>query len=277
MHHLLRSKFGFRTADFTVLTDVSNGIANVKKRSPTKKHILEELTALVSTARTGDSLWFSFSGHGSQVKDHNGDESDGWDETILPLDYKSAGHIIDDDLYKIVSRVPAGARLTVLLDACHSGTGLDLPYQHDVFGTGTGQHVSSSRPTSITSALFNVGGALLSGNTSAALQHGLNTFRPKKKKPHQPNPHAGQVILFSGCKDNQTSADTSKLTGGIPTGAMTFALIETLEHTSVGDWRNYTYRKMLHTMRQKLRDAKMSQTPQFSTLHSFDLNTPFRL
>lgn len=75
----------------------------------------------MADSRPGDSLWFSFSGHGSQIKDYNGDEADGMDETILPVDYKTAGHIVDDDLYAIVRRITRGARLTVLLDACHSG------------------------------------------------------------------------------------------------------------------------------------------------------------
>lgn len=161
-------------------------------------------------------------------------------------------------------------------------TGLDLPYQHDVFGTGSGTKTSSGgRPQSLTGGLFGVAGALLSGNTSSALQQGLSlTGFGKKKKKYQaqgPDPNAGEVLLFSGCKDNQTSADTSKLAGGLTTGAMTYALIETLEHSTVGDWRNYTYRKLLKTMREKLRAAKMSQTPQFSTSHPFDLSSPFVL
>lgn len=281
VHHLLVSKFGFRTKDFVVLTDENSGISGVRKGQPTRKVILDSLKWLVADSRPGDTLWFSFSGHGSQVKDRDGDESDGFDETILPVDYKRAGQIIDDELYAIVRRVARGARLTVLLDACHSGTGLDLPYQHDVFGTGSGQRVQGTgKNPSLTSGLFGVAGALLNGNANSAFAQGLNLagYGKKKKKKHTgPDPHAGEVLLFAGCKDNQTSADTSRLAGGLTTGAMTYALIETLEHSTVGDWRNYTYRKLLHTMRQKLRAAKMSQVPQFSTSHPFDLNSKFML
>lgn len=280
VHHLLVSKFNFKAKDFVVLTDESTGIPGVRKGPPTRKVILDSIKWLVDGSRAGDSLWFSFSGHGSQVRDTNGDESDGYDETILPVDYKRAGHIIDDELYAIVRRVARGARLTVLLDACHSGTGLDLPYQHDVFGTGSGQRVSGGRNNSLTSGLFNVAGALLNGNATSALSAGLNLAgvgRKKNKMPTGPDPNAGEVLLFSGCKDNQTSADTSKLAGGLTTGAMSYALIETLEHSTVGDWRNYTYRKLLQTMRQKLRNAKMTQIPQFSTSHPFDLSSRFML
>lgn len=123
VHHLLTTKFGFRDKDFVVLTDESTGIHGVRKGKPTKKVILDSLRWLIGESRAGDSLWFSFSGHGSQVRDTSGDESDGYDETILPVDYKSAGQIVDDQLYDVVRRVAKGSRLTVLLDACHSGTG----------------------------------------------------------------------------------------------------------------------------------------------------------
>jgi hypothetical protein len=36
------------------------------------------------------------SGHGGQVKDVSGDEDDGNDECIYPVDFKQAGQIIDD-------------------------------------------------------------------------------------------------------------------------------------------------------------------------------------
>lgn len=122
VHHLLTSKFGFQNSDFVVLTDEPCGISNVRKGLPTRRIILDSLRWLIANSRPGDSLWFSFSGHGSQVRDTSGDESDGFDETILPMDYRKSGHIIDDELYDIVKCVAPGARLTVLFDACHSGT-----------------------------------------------------------------------------------------------------------------------------------------------------------
>ena len=46
---------------------------------------------LVSGAQPNDSLFFHYSGHGSQTYDSDGDEVDGNDETICPVDYDSAG------------------------------------------------------------------------------------------------------------------------------------------------------------------------------------------
>ena len=46
--------------------------------------------ALELTGRSADS------GHGGQTKDLDGDEADGFDEVIYPVDFKQAGHIVDD-------------------------------------------------------------------------------------------------------------------------------------------------------------------------------------
>jgi hypothetical protein len=55
---------------------------------------------------------------------------DGYDETLVPLDYASAGQIRDDDLFKVlVGSMPAGVTVTCVMDCCHSGTVLDLPFQ----------------------------------------------------------------------------------------------------------------------------------------------------
>lgn len=43
------------------------------------------------------------SGHGGQTADLDGDEDDGFDEVIYPLDFKQAGHIVDDDSKSVVS------------------------------------------------------------------------------------------------------------------------------------------------------------------------------
>ncbi len=58
-----------------------------------------------------------------------GDEADGYDETIFPVDFRSSGQIIDDELCaKLVRPMRHGVTASVLMDCCHSGTVLDLPY-----------------------------------------------------------------------------------------------------------------------------------------------------
>jgi Caspase domain len=51
-------------------------------------------------------------GHGGKIKDESGDEKDGYDETLVPLDYNESGMILDDDLYEVlVKQLPADVHL----------------------------------------------------------------------------------------------------------------------------------------------------------------------
>lgn len=68
---------------------------------------------------------------------------DGYDETLVPLDYDQAGQIRDDDLLReLVCKMPAGVTMTCLYDCCHSGSVLDLPF---VF-VGDGEHEGMTTP-----------------------------------------------------------------------------------------------------------------------------------
>ena len=57
-----------------------------------------------------------YSGHGGRVRDTSGDEADGYDETLIPVDFRRAGQIVDDDIYKmLVTAMPADVNVTVLV------------------------------------------------------------------------------------------------------------------------------------------------------------------
>ena len=80
----------------------------------------------------GDSLVFYFSGHGLRQPDFNNDELDGFDETICPVDFELEGMIFDNDInITIVRPLKQGVTLHAIVDACHSGTVLDLQYVYD--------------------------------------------------------------------------------------------------------------------------------------------------
>lgn len=96
---------------------------------PTKNNIRNALRWLVQGCQSGDSLIFHYSGHGSQQLDFVGDEVDGYDETLWPVDHQSEGTILDDEINATIVRpLPRGAKLHAIIDTCHSGTILDLPF-----------------------------------------------------------------------------------------------------------------------------------------------------
>ena len=71
----------------------------------------------------------SFSGHGGRVADKDGDEEDGFDSSLMPVDFEKAGQIVDDDILKyFIKGLPMGVHATMLVDACHCGSVGDLPY-----------------------------------------------------------------------------------------------------------------------------------------------------
>lgn len=102
-------------------------------RIPTKKNIQDALEWLIRDSRSGDSLVFYFSGHGLRLPEHTkGDELDGLDETICPVDFTEEGMILDDEINsRIVRPLKKGVTLHAIVDSCHSGTILDLPNVYD--------------------------------------------------------------------------------------------------------------------------------------------------
>jgi len=115
---------GFDEGNITLLLD------DGAHTSPTRDNILSAYEQLVKSCEPGDAIFCHYSGHGGKLRDDDGDEADGYDETLVPLDYQSAGQIRDDDLFaKLVGAFPSGVTVTCVMDCCHSGTVLDLPYQ----------------------------------------------------------------------------------------------------------------------------------------------------
>jgi len=133
----LKDVHGFEDSDMDVLLD------DGEHTNPTKQNIAKAYRQIVKKAQPGDVVYLHYSGHGVSVPDQNGDEADGKDETLVPVDYQTKGIIRDDDLVKIlVKPMQAGVFVTSLMDCCHSGTILDLPYKFKADGNDTGMRES---------------------------------------------------------------------------------------------------------------------------------------
>ena len=108
--------YGFDRRDIVELTD----------QNATREAILRAVEQqLVQPAAKDDSLFFYFAGHGSQVWNSRSTEPDKLDESIVPADSRlGAPDIRDKELRSLFNRIlDRGARLTILLDSCHSGSG----------------------------------------------------------------------------------------------------------------------------------------------------------
>jgi len=100
----LNQRYGFSYDDMVILTDDQQDPVS----KPTRANIIKAMHWLVSGAQPNDSLFFHFSGHGGQTEDLDGDEEDGLDETIYPVDFKQSGHIVDDVLTSFEASLTIG-------------------------------------------------------------------------------------------------------------------------------------------------------------------------
>ncbi|MCA9544998.1 MAG: caspase family protein [Myxococcales bacterium] len=115
----LRDHFGFPPDQIRLLTD----------EAATHAGIVGALRWLETQAGPDRSVVFYFAGHGSRTRDQSGDEPDQYDETLVPFDAhrdpsRPPLDLVDDTFGALVRRIAAkGGGTTIILDACHSGTG----------------------------------------------------------------------------------------------------------------------------------------------------------
>jgi len=225
---ILLKYFGFGVKDIRVLAD----------ERATKKAIMQRLEWLVKGARPGDRLLMHFSGHGSQIRDRSGDElKDNLDEILCPHDMDwDENFIVDDDLDACFSALPKGVRLEVLLDCCHSGTGIR---------EGTG--IECLPPEQRIKARF------LQPPVDILCRQEDDDL-PVRRLGIDFNP-AGHV-LFSACRDNQTAADA--FIKGKYNGAFTYYLCMYLRDMQGSVARS----ELLRRVRASLKYYGYSQVPQ---------------
>ena len=84
----------------------------------TRKRILMEIEYVLLHSRRGDIIYIHYSGHGTLVKDYNGDEVSGYDQAWYVYD----GLLVDDQLHAVLSKVPEGVIVVLVIDSCHSGS-----------------------------------------------------------------------------------------------------------------------------------------------------------
>ncbi|KAJ3207597.1 Ca(2+)-dependent cysteine protease [Dinochytrium kinnereticum] len=258
---------------------------------PTKANIVNALRWLVADAAAGDHFFLHYSGHGGSMQDSDGDEDDGKDETIYPLDHSSTGEIKDDDIHALIcTPLPEGTQLTAIFDSCHSGSVLDLPFTYLL--DGSNNPVEIDNRVAAAKAFIRGGMSWMKGDKKGAMSAAmegagfvwkeLTNKGGENKAPAQSGGQAGLhgrpnakvtkgiVIQWSGCRDEQTSADAH--IEGRASGAMSWAFIKAMNES-----QNPTYVDLLRRVRQLLQEGRYSQIPQLSCGDKTDLNVPFAL
>ncbi|KAI3497442.1 hypothetical protein L1887_40044 [Cichorium endivia] len=232
--------------------DMVNEFAEMESHPyPTKRNMQEALRWLVKDNQDGDSLVFYFSGHG--LNQPNPSEYDGFNETICPIDYMTAGMIIDDEINDTIVRpLKKGVKLHAIIDSCHSGTVLDLPYAYST--------KEYSRPLIVKYRWLNM-------NPPYGVYKGTS---------------GGLAISICACQDNQFALATSALSesGKQMESVMTYTFRKALLENS-----RVTYANLLASMHNDIWVTSQHgifrrerpQEPLLSSSEVFDLNEQFVL
>jgi hypothetical protein len=185
----------------------------------------------------------------------------------------------------LVSPLLHGVRLTILFDCCHSGSAVELPY---VYMADASNSITLIDPVKQGIALLSSASHLLRGGFSMSkIQEAKSLLASttsllaslKHSGHHTPVNESGlgeetfvedwksegkDVWMWSGCRDDQTSADTS--IDGEATGAMSYAFISTMRANP-----GQSYVQVLQSTRGILKDG-YKQLPQLSVGGLYDLN-----
>ncbi|XWS54518.1 hypothetical protein CRYUN_Cryun10bG0096300 [Craigia yunnanensis] len=241
MRDLLITRFSYPRECIRVLTEEETDPRFI----PTRTNIEDSLRWLVNDCQSGDSLVFFYSGHGLRQPDFKNDEADGFDETICPVDFRKAGMILDNDLNSLIVRpLKHGVTLHAIVDACHSGTILDLTH---VYFSLEKKWKDNSLPSGV-----------------------------------DKRTNGGLAISISACLDNQAATDTSAFTGKM-NGALTYLLAEVLKRLpgpTYGDLFDLIHETLDNvnqgclvntSILKRIFDCRLSQTPLLSSSHEFDV------
>jgi metacaspase-1 len=192
----------------------------------------------------GTTNFLHYSGHGGQVQDPTGNHPSGVLDTICPVDFQENGQLDSDILHQhLVKALPSNSSLFVILDCCHSGSALELPlvYKGDDDGNVNlvdnikqGMHLLSEANSLVQGGSFNMEEAqdLYAGATSffRSFKHMGDQQSSGLDEDADYSENAGDqkmVTMFSGCRDDQTSADAN--IQGTSEGAMSWAFLETMK------------------------------------------------
>lgn len=205
----------------------------------------------------GDIFVLTYSGHGGQVPDTNGDEVDGKDETWVLYDRQ----LVDDELHELYTQFKPGVRIVVLSDSCHSGTVSRALYEaiapiEAKFGM---RAQTTIRPKMIPRE---VADAVYKRNEAT-----YKEIQDKTKDAARTSPEA-TVILISGCQDNQLSSD------GDVNGLFTEKLLRVWNNGQFG----HDYRKFQRAIKLQM---PASQQPNYfvvgATDKAFEHQRPFTI
>ena len=220
----------------------------------TTRRVVSAMRSAAKALGPGDTFFVTYSGHGGQVNDTNGDEStrdygeigevaDAKDETWCLFDRQ----LVDDELYALWADFPTRCLVVVLSDSCHSGTVTRNTPDFDLVLAGA---TKAGRERLAQRTLGDRGMPVPKAEEVARERAGVYARAQSNVPPRQSTKIGATVGLISGCQDNQTSLD------GTRNGLFTEKLLEV--------WNGGSFSGSLHDLRNlTARQMPATQTPHY--------------
>jgi hypothetical protein len=194
-------------------------------RQATSAAVLAEMARAAAVLETGDLFLVGYSGHGGQVGDVSGEETDGLDETWCLYDRQ----LVDDELYAMWAKFRPGVRIVVLSDSCHSGTVTRALIRNMQYAALNEVFTSDAPAIRHFNALGDTDGFAAPVGRVKALPFEVSWQNYLDNKsvydsvqliagPSSKAVIGATIILISGCQDNQLSLDGTD--NGVFTGQL---------------------------------------------------------
>ncbi|MDE0465265.1 MAG: caspase family protein [Caldilineaceae bacterium] len=238
IYGFLTQRLGVPTENIRLLTSTG---AEPDEKLPSRQNIIDGWRWLIEQARTGDQLFFHYSGHGSQAISSDPNEPDGYDETLVPSDSRTTDDrgrpvydILDKELAALIAAAEErGAKVTVVLDCCHAGSG--------------------------TRALVPVRRTVADRRARPA-----DTVLPEASRArtvasrHWSGKLGSEHVLLAGCRDEEMSHEYRSPTNGAWYGAMTHFLLQKLQELHP----QMTWREVHDSVQTQVHSVYARQLPQ---------------
>lgn len=275
MRDTLMTYRGFTAKDIRVVVDSRASVENVKQR----------LDWLVEGAQPGDQLFFHFSGHGSQIRDRNGDELYDHKDEILCLYGMNwdTGYLTDDYFDELFKRLPDGVVFDVFFDCCNSGTGegissrlvqagedlntknryLEPPLDIELRAEGEKLPVKRLAIASFINSWFSFLAPTLTVEEPDASTEEDVVDQPAvgvvEDEPVPTSPtYENKIVIWSGCGEAQTSADA--YIGGTYNGAFTYFWCKHMRDSG----GNLSRAELLERVKRSLAAGRYTQVPELT-------------
>lgn len=225
----------------------------------TREAVIANICSMSKVMNENDIFFISYAGHGGQLPDVNQDETDGTDETWCLYD----AQLIDDELYDLWYGFPAGSRILIVSDSCHSGSVARAGVDGQIFQMSIEPDQRAGMERRPRAMPYRMASRTYRANREF-YDKLLNKAGTREAKENLPV----SVRLLSGCQDNQESLD------GPFNGAFTTQLLKA--------WNGGEYKHDYDAFLKQIRLAMPeTQTPNHYVVgapnSAFDKQIPFAI